>query len=211
VRFCFFFVGALAFSFSLSLSPARSHNNKTKKLSTCPKNTAKTPRKKHPQFNTTTPNPTNTIYTNRWNSPCVASYWRSWNTPVHKWLLRTVYFPAIGTFGLSRYNAMVLTFFVSAVMHELAIGVPLRMVRGWAFWGIMFQVPLITLTEAIRRRLKSDALGNMIFWCSFCVLGQPVAVLAYFHDYMVYKNAARAAAMAKAMAGTEAVAMLGMP
>lgn len=107
---------------------------------------------------------------------------------MHKWLLRTVYFPATGYWRMGRYRAMVLTFFVSAVMHELAIGVPLRMVRGWAFWGIMGQVPLISLTEALRKRLKSDALGNVIFWASFCVLGQPVAVLAYFHDYMVLKK-----------------------
>jgi diacylglycerol O-acyltransferase-1 len=138
----------------------------------------------------------------------LGDYWRAWNIPVHKWVLRTVYFPAMTHYGFSRYGAMVLTFFVSAVMHELAIGVPLRMVRGWAFAGIMFQVPLITLTEALRRRLKSDALGNLIFWCSFCVFGQPVAVLAYFHDFMVIKNAAKAAAIAQAAAGPAAVGLL---
>jgi hypothetical protein len=31
-------------------------------------------------------------------------------------------------------------FFVSAVFHELAVGVPLHMVRFWAFAGIMLQV-----------------------------------------------------------------------
>jgi diacylglycerol O-acyltransferase-1 len=101
---------------------------------------------------------------------------------------------------------MVLTFFVSAVLHELAIGVPLRMARGWAFWGIMLQVPLVSLTESLRRRLRSDALGNLIFWGSFCVLGQPVAVLAYFHDYMVlqHKGAAEAAARLATAAATAA-------
>jgi hypothetical protein len=27
-----------------------------------------------------------------------------------------------------------------AVMHELAVAVPLRMLRGWAFWGMFLQV-----------------------------------------------------------------------
>lgn len=31
-------------------------------------------------------------------------------------------------------------FFVSAVGHEVVVGVPLHMLRGWAFWGIMLQV-----------------------------------------------------------------------
>lgn len=35
---------------------------------------------------------------------------------------------------------MVIVFFVSAVFHELVLGVPLHMVRLWAFSGIMLQV-----------------------------------------------------------------------
>ncbi len=35
---------------------------------------------------------------------------------------------------------MVLVFFVSAVFHELVMGVPLHCVRLWAFAGIMLQV-----------------------------------------------------------------------
>jgi hypothetical protein len=86
---------------------------------------------------------------------------------VHKWLLRHVYFPAV-RLGASRFSAILLTFFVSAgkrpsmdarpvrksfnaahrsspsqvsaVFHELLLGVPLHMVRFWAFAGIMLQV-----------------------------------------------------------------------
>jgi diacylglycerol O-acyltransferase-1 len=173
------------------------------------------PKKKIHKKTQQAPFPTHTLKQQtkkrRWNAATLGAYWRSWNLPVHKWVLRTVYFPALTRLGLSRHGAMLLTFFVSAVLHELAIGVPLRMVRGWAFWGIMFQVPLIALTEALRRRLKSDALGNLIFWLSFCVFGQPVAVLAYFHDYNYAKNAARAAAIARATAGPAAVGLLLPP
>jgi hypothetical protein len=35
---------------------------------------------------------------------------------------------------------MLVVFFVSALMHEVAVGVPLRMLRGWAFLGMFLQV-----------------------------------------------------------------------
>jgi diacylglycerol O-acyltransferase-1 len=35
---------------------------------------------------------------------------------------------------------LVLVFFVSAVGHEVAVGVPLHMVKFWSFAGIMMQV-----------------------------------------------------------------------
>ena len=41
---------------------------------------------------------------------------------------------------MGRTSAMILVFFVSAVFHELILGVPLHMVRFWAFSGIMLQV-----------------------------------------------------------------------
>ena len=34
------------------------------------------------------------------------------------------------------------------------------------------QVPLIMVSDRINRRLKSDNWGNIIFWLSFCVVGQ---------------------------------------
>lgn len=39
------------------------------------------------------------------------------------------------------------------------------------------QVPLITMTELLRKRLKADTLGNCVFWASFCVLGQPMCLV----------------------------------
>ena len=39
---------------------------------------------------------------------------------------------------------MLLVFFVSAVFHEVAVGVPLHMVRFHAFAGIMLQVRVVS-------------------------------------------------------------------
>ena len=74
-------------------------------------------------------------------------------------------------------------FFVTAVFHEVLVGVPLHMVRMWSFWGIMAQVPLMAVTELLKRRLKSDRVGNVIFWVSFCFLGQPLSLILYYHDW----------------------------
>lgn len=123
------------------------------------------------------------FYQDWWNAATIGAYWRTWNQPVHKWLLRTIYFPAM-KHGCNRWWAMILVFLVSAIGHEVVVGVPLHMLRGWAFWGIMLQVPLISLTEKLRQRLKSDTWGNYAFWLTFCIIGQPVCLLMYVHDYL---------------------------
>eukprot|EP00798_Chlamydomonas_sp_ICE-L_P001934 gene1934-33344_t len=124
------------------------------------------------------------FYKDWWNASTVGEYWRMWNMPVHKWLLRHVYFPAI-RLGLSRTSAMVLVFFVSAFFHELLLGVPLHVVRFWVFTGMMMQIPLAHLSEYMKNKMKRDDLGNIFFWFSFCVVGQPVCVLLYAHDFLL--------------------------
>ena len=122
------------------------------------------------------------FYKDWWNATTVGEYWRLWNMPVHKWMVRHVYFPALNI-GIPKFAAGMIVFFVSAVFHELLVGVPLHMLRGWAFWGIMAQVPLMWVTEVLKNKFKNDRLGNVIFWVSFCFLGQPLAEILYFHDW----------------------------
>ena len=74
-----------------------------------------------------------------WNATTINDYWRLWNCPVHKWMLRHVYFPALRA-GVPRVWAGTLVFAVSAFFHELLVGLPLHMVRCWAFVGVMSQV-----------------------------------------------------------------------
>ena len=75
-----------------------------------------------------------------WNATTIGDYWRLWNMPVHKWLLRHIFAPAQRALGLNKFFAMTLVFAVSAAFHELLVGWPLHMVKGWAFWGVLFQV-----------------------------------------------------------------------
>jgi diacylglycerol O-acyltransferase-1 len=119
------------------------------------------------------------FYKSWWNSTTQAEYWRDWNTPVHNWLRRHVYYP-VTRLGMSRTLGSLLIFFISAIFHEIVASIPLKMIRSYFFMGMMFQVPLIILTE---KYTKGSQIGNIIFWVSFCILGQPMVVLLYYYDY----------------------------
>ena len=122
------------------------------------------------------------FYRQWWNATTLGDYWRLWNMPVHRWMVRHVYVPCLAA-GMPKLFAGVMVFFVSAVLHELAVGLPLRMLRAWSFAAIMAQVPLIHWTEYIKSKTKNNDIGNAIFWLTFCFLGQPLALILYFHDF----------------------------
>ncbi|KAF1887533.1 hypothetical protein Lal_00040587 [Lupinus albus] len=85
---------------------------------------------------------------------------------------------------ISEGVALLISFLVSALFHELCIGVPCHIFKCWAFMGIMFQVPVVLITNYVQNKFQNTMVGNMIFWFTFCILGQPVCVLLYYHDLM---------------------------
>ncbi|EPS70137.1 diacylglycerol acyltransferase, partial [Genlisea aurea] len=123
------------------------------------------------------------FYKDWWNAKTVEEYWRMWNMPVHKWMVRHIYFPCIRN-GIPKFVALIIAFVVSAVFHELCIAVPCHIFKFWAFIGIMFQVPLVIVTKYLQNKFQSSMVGNMMFWCFFCIVGQPMCVLLYYHDLM---------------------------
>lgn len=56
------------------------------------------------------------------------------------------------------------------------------LVTGVAFLGMIVQLPLIFLTDFLRKipGLRGPTIGNVIFWISFVLVGQPLAALLYF-------------------------------
>uniref|UniRef100_A0A0D9WDN8 O-acyltransferase n=1 Tax=Leersia perrieri TaxID=77586 RepID=A0A0D9WDN8_9ORYZ len=80
--------------------------------------------------------------------------------------------------------AVLISFLVSAVLHELCVAVPCRILKFWAFLGIMLQIPLIVLTAYLKSKFRDTMVGNMIFWFFFCIYGQPMCILLYYHDVM---------------------------
>jgi len=123
------------------------------------------------------------FYKDWWNATTVDEYWRKWNMPVHKWMTRHVYFPCLRN-GIPKGVSFVIAFFISAVFHELCIGVPCHIFTFWAFMGIMLQVPLVIITNYLQNKFRNTMVGNMIFWFFFCIYGQPMCVLLYYHDVM---------------------------
>ncbi|KAL1283088.1 Diacylglycerol O-acyltransferase [Trichinella pseudospiralis] len=71
---------------------------------------------------------------------------------------------------------------VSAFFHEYLISIPMHIFRIWMFAGMLAQIPLNVLTTAVP---KSHRIwGNFLVWLSI-VLGQPLIILMYFHDWYV--------------------------
>ncbi|XP_075405223.1 diacylglycerol O-acyltransferase 1 [Tenrec ecaudatus] len=126
------------------------------------------------------------FYRDWWNSESVSYFWQNWNIPVHKWCIRHFYKPMIRS-GSSKWTARMGVFLASAFFHEYLVSVPLRMFRLWAFTGMMAQVPLAWLTS----HFIMGKYGNAVVWLTL-IIGQPVAVLMYVHDYYVLHHEATA-------------------
>jgi diacylglycerol O-acyltransferase 1 len=109
------------------------------------------------------------------------------SAPVHYFLIRHVYFPCLRR-KISRPAATFVVFLLSAVMHEVLVSVPFHMIRPWSFLGMLGQIPLVTLTKQLERKYPGSSLGNVIFWISFCVVGQPMAILLYTIDWKARKK-----------------------
>ncbi|KAK7414892.1 hypothetical protein QQX98_006313 [Neonectria punicea] len=139
------------------------------------------------------------FYDDWWNSESLGAYWRTWNKPVYTYFKRHVYMPMIAR-GWSPQAASLAVFFVSAVLHEILVGVPTHNIIGVAFLGMFLQLPLIAITRPLEKMNGNTGklLGNIIFWVSFTIFGQPFAALMYFYTWQakygsVSKQSPRAA------------------
>ncbi|KAF4979490.1 hypothetical protein FZEAL_4349 [Fusarium zealandicum] len=125
------------------------------------------------------------FYDDWWNSESLGAYWRTWNKPVYTYFKRHVYMPMIGR-GWSPRAASFAVFFVSAVLHEILVGVPTHNIIGVAFLGMFLQLPLIALTKPLENMKlghTGKVIGNITFWVSFTMFGQPFAALMYFYAW----------------------------
>jgi len=114
---------------------------------------------------------------NRWNSTSWDEFSRKWNKPVHGFLLRHVYAPTILSYRLSKTSAMLVTFLLSACVHELVMVVVTRKIRMYLFMLQIVQIPLIFVSRmpAIK---QNKLLGNVIFWLGLYA-GFPLLCVAY--------------------------------
>ncbi|GAM84373.1 hypothetical protein ANO11243_023670 [Dothideomycetidae sp. 11243] len=114
-------------------------------------------------------------YTAWWNSRDWLEFSREWNIPVHRFLNRHVYSASRTT--LSRPVATVITFLISSLAHELVMGCITRKFRGYGFFAMMMQMPIVMVQRlpAVRKR---RLLNNVLFWCSM-ILGLSLICALY--------------------------------
>lgn len=77
-------------------------------------------------------------------------------------------------------------FFVSAVAHEYLISVAILRASYWAFLGMFAQFVMILVEKQVITifKLKDSWFGNFSFWCSFCILGQPILIISYYMEFI---------------------------
>lgn len=73
------------------------------------------------------------FYQDWWNSTSWDQFSRRWNKPVYTFLLRHVYASSMTGWRLSRWSATLVTFFLSALCHELVMAVVSKKIRPYLF------------------------------------------------------------------------------
>lgn len=107
------------------------------------------------------------FYADWWNSCDWLEFSREWNKPVHHFFRRHVYSASRG--HMSRPLATLITFLISALAHELVMGCITRKFRGYGFFAMMLQMPIVMVQRS--RFVKGRTLlNNVLFWCSM-ILG----------------------------------------
>ncbi|KAF2400387.1 sterol O-acyltransferase [Trichodelitschia bisporula] len=115
------------------------------------------------------------FYADWWNSCDWLEFSREWNIPVHHWFRRHVYSASRG--HLSRPVATVITFLISALLHELVMGCITKKLRGYGFFMMMMQMPIVTVQRSKWMRGKK-LLNNVLFWWSM-ILGLSMMCALY--------------------------------
>ena len=120
------------------------------------------------------------FYNDWWNASNLGYFWRTWNLPVHRWMLQNIYKPMLCR-NYSSTTAGFVCFFISAVFHEVVVSVPFRTLKLWAFLAMLSQLPLIFITKHLFP--PGSQTGNILFWLQL-VLGLPTCVIMYYAYYV---------------------------
>ncbi|QSZ31675.1 hypothetical protein DSL72_001242 [Monilinia vaccinii-corymbosi] len=98
-----------------------------------------------------------------WNSVSWDQFARDWNRPVHNFLLRHVYHSSISSLRVNKYTATLITFSLSACVHELVMWCIFKKLRGYLLFLQMCQIPLTMMCQSKWMKGRKT-LGNVLFW-----------------------------------------------
>jgi sterol O-acyltransferase len=111
-----------------------------------------------------------TFYDAWWNSVSWDQFARDWNRPVHNFLLRHVYHSSISALKVKKHTATLITFFLSACIHELVMWCIFKKLRGYLLFLQMFQLPVSLLSILLPYAVDSlDQAGSLT--CDFGTAG----------------------------------------
>ena len=82
------------------------------------------------------------FYSDWWNAGSLAEYWRKWNSPIHNWLVRHLYYPMIRR-GMNSGTARFITFLFSAAFHEYIVIGSFRIFNMLAFSFMIINFPIM--------------------------------------------------------------------
>jgi hypothetical protein len=83
-----------------------------------------------------------------------AQFWRRWNNRVQPWLYWNVFLPAGGRHSPAR--GVWATFFVSALMHEIAFDIATSRITGYQFTFFLIQAPAVMFSPVLDRLAQSS-------------------------------------------------------
>ena len=117
-----------------------------------------------------------------WRATTFLEFSRTWNRPVHTFLLRHAYLPLVGA-GLPRRAALALTFATSIALHEAILWGAFGRVT-FPVLGVMSlcQLPLADLMRA--RAIQGKPLGNVCVWAGL-VAGVACTTALYAQELRV--------------------------
>ncbi|KAK6460850.1 sterol O-acyltransferase 2 [Scheffersomyces coipomensis] len=115
-----------------------------------------------------------------WSCTDWSEFSRIWNVPVHKFLLRHVYHSSISSFKVNKFQAALLTFIISSIVHELVMYVIFGTLRGYLLLLQMSQIPLVMFSRTAFMKDKK-VLGNIICWFGF--LSGPSMICTLYLTY----------------------------
>jgi hypothetical protein len=121
------------------------------------------------------------FYLNWWEAKSLGAFWSSWNRPVHCWAKRHLLLELQTYLHLKRRGAVLATFLLSAILHELILCLAFKTLRPYFFFAMLGQLPLIALSRSID---GSSGGGNALVWLSL-FLGQPLLELLYAREFLL--------------------------
>uniref|UniRef100_A0A1E1XQY3 O-acyltransferase n=1 Tax=Amblyomma sculptum TaxID=1581419 RepID=A0A1E1XQY3_AMBSC len=118
------------------------------------------------------------FYLDWWNSTTYADYYRSWNLVVHDWLFNYVYRDAYKAFNYNKKRAMLVVFFLSALVHEYILALSYRfffpvvlVIYGTLGVGLMFAT-----------KKKTARFWNVFLWITL-IAGWGIILIFYTVEF----------------------------